>query len=316
MQEKIQTFTGNFFALNTTIEGGFRTKQDLAKDLWRLVSREVKKFEQRFSRFLPDSELSRVNKNAGKRVKVSREFFDLLRAAQRIWSATSGLIDPTIGRALADAGYDASFELLEKKNRVNRLPGSFKAVTLADLSVDKSASTVKMPEGVSLDFGGLGKGYLLDQLAGKIEKSTEDYWLSLGGDLIISGTDEMNQAWPVNVQNPAVPELDLFQLRPVSGRWGIATSGTTKRRGERSGVPWHHIINPRTGRPADTDLCAVTVLAETALEADAFAKVVLLRGSRDGLNWARHQHQVEALAITNDGKVKATQRMKSYIIRL
>lgn len=304
------TATDQFPALGTIVEGGIRADQIQSRRLWTELRRKISAFEKRFSRFQADSELSRLNRNAGHPTPVSPEMMDILAAANSMWKYTEHAVDPTIGRALVRAGYDASFETLDERAPSPVDNNHSHQTTFGDVMIDTSKSTVTVPVDVMLDFGGIGKGYLLDHLVPMIEKITKNYWLSLGGDLIVSGTDEHSQYWSIGVQDPMHPDRDLGQLTPPAGRWGIATSGTMKRRGVRDDVPWHHLIDVATGRPADTDVAAVAVLSPTALEADAMAKAVLLRGSQSGLAWAERK-KYRALVITDTSHSFCTAEMKT-----
>lgn len=305
-----------FQALGSTIEGGFRGDPVATQGLWRQVQSQVTAFGDRFSRFLPGSELSQLNAQAGTPTHVSQELFDLLRVARMMWEKTSGLVDPTIGYALIQAGYDRSFEKLRDSPKPPTRPNTKMALvkaTMADVELDPKALTAQLPLNVSLDLGGIGKGYLLDALLPTIDAVTTDYWLSLGGDLLVSGVNEQGKPWAIGVQDPTDHAKDWAKLVPPAGRWSIATSGVTKRRGVHAGVPWHHLIDPRTGKPSTTDVLGATVLAPTAIEADVFAKTVLLQGSADGISWAEQQPNIHALVITAEGTIQSTSNMKPLL---
>jgi len=187
----VKTINDRFYALGTTIEGGFRADQVLAEKLCEKIRLRIAEFENHFSRFLPTSELSYLNANPNREITVSPQMIEIMLAARKIWSLTDGLVDPTIGQSLIAAGYDVSFELL---NNSDGQPAPARVVrrTLRDVKIDEKLNTVKIPEGTTLDFGGIGKGYILDQLINYIEPLTQDYWLSLGGDLVVSGRDGTN----------------------------------------------------------------------------------------------------------------------------
>ena len=304
----VVTHTESFKALGTTIEGGFRAEREIAEKLWSDVHMSIAIFEARFSRFQEDSELSQLNRSAGRTFTASQPMMKILQAAQDAFRKTDGLVDPTVGNALITAGYDSSFEQIKDKidqRPISEVPHS----SLNDVRIDFENSTIVIPTGVTLDFGGIGKGYLLDYLVPMIEAETTDYWLSLGGDLVVSGNDESGHTWTVGVQNPLAHDQDLAKLQPPSGRWGIATSGTTKRRGRN----WHHLIYPRTGRPVITDTLAGVVLAPTALEADTYAKTVLILGSTEGINWATNKKGIEALAVTDKLQLVSTTGMRQLL---
>jgi len=302
----------HFYALGTEIESGFLTDLDLSKKLCQKIRFEIAEFENHFSRFIPTSELSYLNANPNRNISVSPQMIQILVTARKIWDLTDGLVDPTIGQALIVAGYDASFELLNDSNGQTKR-NSIAKHSLRDVTIDEKLKMVKIPEGVSLDFGGIGKGYILDKLLAYIEPVTQDYWLSLGGDLVVSGKNDNGKIWPIGVQNPQSLDQDIASLNLPSTRWAVATSGITKRRGIKAGVSWHHLIDPRTNKPAMNDVLAVTAVTKSALLADAFAKTILFKGSKDGIAWADRQKDLEALIITDTREFVFTKGMQRYL---
>lgn len=305
-----------FFALNTTIEGGLLADDRPGNDLFDKIELRIRNFEKRFSRFLADSELTRLNDRAGQTVPISRETFALLNSARLIWEKTDGLIDPLIGQALVDAGYDDSFERLDHDRPAEPRLITRPIASFNDLIIDENESTVEIPVGTRLDFGGIGKGFLIDALIPDIETLTRNYWLSLGGDLVVSGTDESGKPWQTGVQSLRVPDQTVGTIDPPAGRWGIATSSTTKRGGIMGSRQWHHIVDPRTSQPAVSDVIGATVLTKSTMQSDAFAKVVLILGSNQGVAWAEQQPDCEALAITSDCAIKMTSGMQQCFTRI
>jgi thiamine biosynthesis lipoprotein len=305
-----------FFALNTTIEGGLLADDRSGNDLFDKIELRIRNFEKRFSRFLADSELTRLNDRAGQTVPVSRETFELLSAARLIWEKTNGLIDPLIGQALIDAGYDNSFERLDESRPTRPAPDTKPSASFDRMKIDEPGSSVEIPKDGRLDFGGIGKGYLLDTLVSEIEVVTKDYWLALGGDLIVSGTDENGRPWQTGVQNLKNIDQNIGMIDPPIGRWGIATSSTIKRRGTVGSRRWHHIVDPRTGRPAISDVIGATVLTTSAMLADAFAKAVLILGTDQGIAWTEQQPDSEALVITTDQAIHLTSGMEKIFTKI
>ncbi len=295
------TITGQFAALGTSVEFGVRADATASQTLIADIICRVNAFEATFTRFHKSSELSTLNARAGQPTRVSQAMLALLLAARRVWLQTGGIVDPTIGSALNRAGYDQSFDQLVVDNPLPPAGEPVPDVTFGDVTVNQETSTVTMPAGSSLDLGGVGKGYLADQLVPIIEAVTHDYWLSLGGDMVGSGVGDDGKPWPIAVQNPQSMAHDLGTLRLPDTHWAMATSGISKRRGTRAGKAWHHLIDPRTGKPADTDVVGVTLVAPTALEADAFAKTVLLLGTGEGMAWLRRQSGCHAIVSTVHG---------------
>jgi thiamine biosynthesis lipoprotein len=231
-----------------------------AVELWRIQAL-FRAREQRFSRFVRGSELDRVNAAGGSVVVVSAEFAAVLERALAAAGATDGLVDPTLGAAIVAAGYDADFDQL--------MPSSEPAAP-ADRgswgSVRVAGRFVARPPGLLLDLNGVVKGLTVDDA---LELIAGDGVVSAGGDLATeSGVDV------------GLPGGGAVRL--VCG--GLATSGSVKRRWLRDGEWQHHLLDPRTARPADSPWAEVTVSASSCLDADVAAKAAFLLGD-DGPDW-------------------------------
>ncbi len=239
--------------------------------LWSMITA----FEQRFSRFLPDSELSNFNANAGKPKKISDAFRALLFTAKDMAEKADGLYNPFILPALQRAGYKGSWPTPnDSDERLN-----YEARTVAtwqDIVV--SGNTARIPKDSALDFGGIGKGYLLDELAHWLRRENIPYFcLSLGGDIICSGFDLGQKPWSVGIQKALEPNETVASITNETGAlMAVATSGVTKRKGETANGAWHHIIDPRTGMPAETNVLTATVCADDATTADVLAKCLVI----------------------------------------
>lgn len=211
-----------------------------------------------FSRFRPESELNRVNAARGRFARVSAPFARALAAALDLAAATDGVLDPTLGGAIEAAGYDDDFERVRGEDRrpvVAGAPGCWRQVRVTSFGV-------QLPPGVFLDLNGVVKAMAVDDALALL---TGDGYVSAGGDLAARGGLAV-----------AVPGGGAVQL--VSG--GLATSGSTKRRWLRGGELQHHLIDPRTGRPAESPWEQVTACGRTCLAADAAAKLGYLLGDR------------------------------------
>ena len=221
-------------------------------------------FERRngiFSRFRAGSELNRVNAAAGSVVAVSPEFADAVRLALETAERTGGLVDPTLGAAIEDAGYTRDFaELLPDARPTGAgAPGRWQAVLL-------SGRLLRVPARVRLDLNGVVKSWTVDDA---VKLLSGPGFVSAGGDLAVS------------------TELDVGltggdAIRLVRG--GLATSGRTQRRWLRGGAVQHHLIDPRTGRSSTSPWEEVTACGSSCLEADSAAKAAFLRGD-DGPAW-------------------------------
>lgn len=216
--------------------------------------------ESVFSRFRPDSELSRVNAAAGRPTPVSRLFARTLATALAAAVETCGLVDPTLGRAIEAAGYARDFAQLEADDSPlgETGPGSWPSVVVGP-------GFVRLPAGVQLDLNGVVKSTAVDEALALL---TGPAFVSAGGDLAARG--------PLDVALPGGGSVRVVG--------GLATSGTARRRWLRAGALQHHLIDPSTGRPAESPWSQVTVAGRTCLAADVAAKAAFLLGE-EGPGW-------------------------------
>lgn len=272
------------------------------------AQKKIEAFEKDYSRFIAGNKLDRLNQ--AERVEADEGMIELLRAAKHFYQLTDGIFDPTIARALESAGYDKSFELLAGQTD-NRLPTAQKdflnRVKFDELIIDGNG--VNKPQTMKLDLGGIGKGFIVDQLDKHLFADVGSYWLSAGGDMMLKGKDQTGHAWQVKVQNPGKPEEDLLTLQSQGEKMAIATSGIIKRRG----ADWHHLIDPRTGLPVANNILSVTVVASSVSEADVFAKTVLILGEQQGLGFIEKQG-AECIIFKSNGELIFSKNIKKFLV--
>jgi thiamine biosynthesis lipoprotein len=271
-------------------------------------------WEQTLSRFRYDSELSRLNRTADQFIGVSQTLWDVFQASLQANHFTGGLVTPTVLDALEMAGYDRPFEKLSVNMGYPANQGYFDLLSeiqpLSMVISDEVAHSICLPPGVHLDFGGVAKGWAAHQAAEKLIPYGPTL-INAGGDIAISGPRLDGNPWLVGISDPFEPENNLVMLHLQSG--GVATSGKDRRRWMQGDVLNHHIIDPRTGRSAATDILTVTVIAPTVMEAEAGAKAVFLLGSEAGLDWLEANINLAGVLVLDDGQVFANQRAKEYL---
>jgi FAD:protein FMN transferase len=225
------------------------------------VRRLFEEWDATFSRFREGSELNRINADPSPVVLLSRPFAYAMREALAAAARTDGLVDPTLGAALEAAGYDRDFdELADDPHPPGApAPGRWQALRL-------DRRLLFRPPGTILDLNGTVKSLAVDAA---LELIDGDALVAAGGDLAARGGADVGLTGGDS-------------LRLVAG--GIATSGSTKRRWRRGGSWQHHLLDPRTGRPAESRWDEVTVAASSCLAADVSAKAAFLL-SEDGPGW-------------------------------
>jgi thiamine biosynthesis lipoprotein len=257
----------------------------------------IAELEGRWSRFIDSSEVCEINRHAGDDVTVSPDTAMLVTRAIEAWRLTGGGFDPTLLGAVLRAGYDVSFEQIASARPT---PTSDLLAGCTDIEV--RGSTVRLPSGTGFDPGGIGKGLATDLvLADLVAAGAEGVCVNLGGDLRVSGPNPDGEAWTIALEHPLCEEpVAMIGLHAGA----IATSTTLKRRWELDGVDRHHLIDPATGEPSDTDLVLCTAIAGEAWIAEVMAKAVLLRGADRAFDIV--DDSMDALTIDRDGVVRMT----------
>ena len=262
--------------------------------------------EQSWSRFRPDSELSVLNRAGGVPVVVTEETFSVVAMAVQAGELTEGRFDVTVLDALEAAGYDRSFEFLDPVADPGRRSRGRVWWVLGSCGNGSGSMPLLGPspsrEGVRIDLGGIGKGRAADLVCDRLlGLGALGVCVDLGGDVRVAGSPPEGLAWPVSVADPAGADVDLAVVDLLDG--GVATSSRLRRRWSGAdGREAHHLIDPATGRPARSDLVAVTVLAATTAWADVYAKAALLAGSAEGVAMIA-EAGLSALLVTADGEV-------------
>lgn len=262
-------------------------------------------WEACLSRFQPDSELSLLNQRAGQATKASQTLWDVIQAAAEAIQETNGLVTPTILKDLEAAGYNKSFTELDTNSREQKqVPLKSKVTSLESDSEPKiqflmATRTIIIPEGISLDLGGFAKGWAADITAHRLGNIAPTL-VNAGGDIAVSGTDASGQAWQVGIGHPDDPKRHLA-IWPITGG-GIATSGRNSRQWTKDGIQQHHLIDPRSGQPAQSNVVSTSVLASSALKAEIAAKLVCILGSKAGMKWLV-THHLTGIIMQNDGQI-------------
>jgi len=249
-----------------------------AQSALRAVEEEFERLEAMLSRFRPDSELSQLNRDG--HILAPPDLERVLGLALEARERSAGRFDPTVYDALTRAGYDRSFEQVAPEAVDDGPQG---ARCGGQVTIDVATGEVEIEAGFHIDLGGIGKGYAVDR-AIEILAVEGPCLVNAGGDLAVRG----DKPWPVGVEDG--PTLELT-------RGAIATSGRDRRHWRRGAEERHHLIDPATGRPAETDLVRVTVVAPSAIEADVLAKTLFLSGEREAAAAG-----VPALLVCADGR--------------
>lgn len=295
-----------FRAMGCQVSLQLETGEDGAAHL-AAAQHQIEVIEACLTRFRPDSELMWVNAQAGRWTKVSPIMFEVIRAAKHAAVITDGLYHPLLLDVMVGIGYDRSFERIESHYQPARAGfiGDWREIQLRP-----STHEVYIPAGSALDLGGIGKGWAADRVADDL--STYGACLvNLGGDIAARGKPEGYAGWPVDISDP---HDDSVLVSLWLSDMSIATSGKDYRHWKSpDGRVQHHLIDPRTGLPAQTDVESATVIHPKGTFAETFAKTILIQGAQPGLIWVAQDWHSAAMIVQADGAVIATSNFLPYL---
>lgn len=307
-----QEFSRRFRAMGTDVTLWlWQTDEQRAKRALDYTERFFVQTEAQLSRFRPSSELSRLNQQAGQPFRASPTLYTLVASALEWRTRTGGIFDPTILNALVAHGYDRSFSEIEAAPMSSQEDGnghtggrsnldSRKDIEIragADEIVLGPGRQIRLPAGIGVDLGGIAKGWAVQQVAHRLG-ALGPALVDGGGDIACVGAPPTGP-WMVGVADPQTPEQDIAYL-PLSNQ-AVATSSRARRRWTQGGQPAHHLIDPRTGAPAETDILSATVIAPRLPDAEIYAKTVLILGEQAGLAYLSQLSGISSLLIMADG---------------
>jgi thiamine biosynthesis lipoprotein len=249
------------------------------------------------SRFRPDSALSIANAKAGRPVPVPHLLADLVKASLDAAAQTGGAVDPTVGLAMHRIGYDS--DIADIPARGPAIDARPQARGWQDVRLYREAGLLVVPRGTALDLGATAKAYTADHAARSLfRRYGTPVLVELGGDIAVAG--DPRDGWPLRVAERENGPGQTVVLR----HGGLTTSTTTLRRWQRGGQNIHHIIDPRTGAPADGPWRTASVYATSALAANVASTAAIVLGD-DAVDWLTSRH-LAARLVGVDGHVRTT----------
>jgi thiamine biosynthesis lipoprotein len=267
-----------------------------------LAEERLRSLERSWSRFLPDSDISRLNAMPDTWVPVDPATITLIDKMKEAGELTDGRYDPTFLHELVTTGYDRSIDDATRVSVMIDLPCLNHRI--ADVCIDLAATSVSLPRGMAIDPGGIGKGLAGDLVVAELLRSgARGALVSIGGDIAAGGVGPTGDGWVVDVADPFSEAGPLATLAVSNG--GVATSSTRTRRWVRDGVARHHVIDPTSGTMSLTDLAAVTVVAGAGWRAEAHATAALLCGSAGAIAYM-NAHGVSGIATSLERETFAT----------
>ena len=266
-------------------------------------------FDDKFSIFKIDSEVSEINRNSGKRpVKVSGETFFLIKKAVEFCEISDGGMDITIG----------PLSKLWKESIKNetiptaaRLESAKELVDFRKIKMYEGSTSIFLElEGMELDLGSIAKGYCADLVRDYLEKSKiEKGIINLGGNIVVMGSSEDNTPWKVGIQHPELAREDFLGYLELEDS-SIVTSGDYERYFEKDGKRLHHIIDPRTSWPSNSEIASVTVISKSSMDGDGLTTSAFMVGLEKAKEIINALDSVDCVIVTKDKRIYVSEGIK------
>jgi len=295
------------YLMGTTVETTARSEDiNLCKEALVASYEEMERIENLLSCEKDSSEISAINRASGLHpVKVSSETLEMVKRAKNYCEKYNGVFDIAIGPLTDLWGFSEDKEIVLPEERV--IKKLTKLVNYNDIVIDEKDTTVFLKKkGMSLDLGGIAKGYAIDRGSAVLKQlGIKDFILNAGGDIYVSGRKDKADLWEIGIKHPRNTNelIAMFQLKD----YAVATSGDYERFKIINGARYHHILDPATGYPGRLSESS-TILAPTAEEADAAATYVFLLGWEKALSDKKINYPL--LIVSSDGSIHYNQVFK------
>lgn len=300
VQEQTPSAEKEIFAMDTYMT--FQAYGDRAQEAVDAAAEEIDRLDGLLSTEKAGSEINTINKNGSG--MLSEDTMAIMDSAMKLYRDTEGIFDMTVYPLMQEWGFTDGNYHVPSQERIQKLSA---LVNSGELEYQTGKQELKLPEGVRLDFGGIAKGYASDRIMEIYERyGIKSGIVSLGGNVQFCGNKADGSAWRVAIQSPDKEEGYIGILQESDK--AVITSGGYERYFEKDGKVWHHIIDPRTGYPAENELESVTIVSDEGIKADGLSTSLFIMGKDKALAyWRNHSDEFDVILLEKDGEITVTE---------
>lgn len=302
------SFSKQFYCLGTIIS--LTAYGSLAETAINKSEERLNDIDNKMSVFKPDSEISKINFFASKQFqKVSSDTYFVIKKAAYYSGLSHGTFDPTI-RPLVKLWSIGKENFRIPTN--HEIKESLKLVNYKDIIFEENSSSIMLKnEKQSLDVGGIAKGYAADE----INKIFRNYKIKsgiidLGGNIYTVGKKPNGENWNIGIQNPIKPRGSYVGILSLSNK-SIVTSGGYERYSTENNKIYHHILNPKTGYPAENEIISTTIISDKSIDGDGLSTGLYIMGLKKSINLIESLDGIDAVFITKNNKIYLTSNIKN-----
>lgn len=279
----------------------------------KLVNDETRRLEYLLSAYDPDSDISRLGKNAGSWVEISKETAEVLRLSNKISAQTHGTYDPTVGTLVKLWSVDQDTHRIPSEEEINNALQNV-GYSSIEIKTENGKDYAKIGQNQEITLGAIGKGYIADKVLELLnKKGCKNTLLSFGGNIIANGTNAENKPWRVGLQTPVKDRGYYFAVLPLDNA-SIVTSGDYEKFFVQDGIKYHHLLNPLTGKPVRATLSSVTIYNTNSATADALCTALFVMGWANAINYLKAHPDLMAVLMDEDHrKVAYTKNLEGKL---
>lgn len=276
-----------FAAFNTSITILLICNEEQILSVSKNIIEECRRYERLFSRTLEHSDVSLLNTHSNSFVKVDDETFNLVKLALYYCDESKGFFDISIGSV--SSLWDFHTGLIPNAQDLKQ---ALDLVNYKLIVMDEKNKQIKLAKkGMQIDLGGIAKGYIADKLNEMlIAMGIENFLINLGGNIYAHGQKANGDAWRIGIMNPKEQNKNLaaFTLHNASS----VSSGTYERGFTRDSKRYHHILNPKTGYPVDTDVVEASLICKKSIDAEGYSTTMVALGIDAALEFAYKKDEI------------------------
>lgn len=298
-------YTSQIFALDTVID--ITAYGDSAKEAVAEATKEVYRLETLLSVTNENSEIYKLNELDGKEITLSEETWSFLKYAKDISEMTQGKFDITIYPVLKLWGFTKNDYRVPTDTEIAKI---LPTVGIDNLVLSDN-NTATLLNNTQVDLGGIAKGYIADKAAQAMKHAgCTSGLISLGGNIRAIGQKPSAEAWSIGIRHP---ESNSYFATISTEECSVITSGAYQRNFTENGITYHHIIDPKTGKPSDSDAVSVTIIGEDGVMCDALSTAIFIGGSEYAKNLRETTPDFEYIILTKEDKVIASKTLEGKL---
>lgn len=298
------------FYLGTVINIKIYDKEDEA--ILEKAFERIKDIESKMSKDIEDSEVSKINENAGLNfVEISEDTYNVIEKSIYYSEISKGYFDITIGPLVKLWNIGNENARVPSQDEIN---SNLNKIDYKNILLSKANNSVMLKNNdMVIDLGGIAKGYIADEIVELLkDNDVNSAIIDLGGNIFALGNKDSNKKWTIAIQNPFSIRGEYIGIIEVENS-SIVTSGVYERFLEFEGKKYHHILNPYTGLPVENDLAGVSIISNKSIDGDALSTSIFSLGLKAGIELVEKIDNVEAVFITNDKEVYITSGLKDVL---